>query len=77
MVLSDKPTEPRVYRGDKFLEFLKEVKPIMIKEIAVIPVEAVKTKLKDLGVNPEILEEIRRRRKLSQTYSSGFFTLQP
>ena len=47
----------------------------MIKEIAVISVEAVKTKLKDLGVNPEILEEIRRRRKLSQRYTSGFFTL--
>ena len=77
LVFSDKPIELRVYRGDKFLEFLKEVKPIMIKEIAVIPVEVVETKLKDLGVNPEILEKIRRRRKLSQRYTSGFFTLQP
>ena len=77
LVFSDKLIELRVYRGDVFIEFLKEVKLIMIKETAVVPVEVVKTKLKDLGVNPEILEESRRSRKLSQRYTSGFFTLQP
>jgi len=75
-VFSSEEEKLPIYTGEIFLEKIKELIPINIREIEKLSWDYIYEKMRAIGVKKEVLEEMRSEEgRQYHRFTSGFFSM--